>query len=50
LQPSKFCEGEGDSTSEKRAGQFSIFGAIEENAAANFGMEFRVWGGGGKGL
>jgi hypothetical protein len=25
-----FCEGEGDCTSERRAGQFSIFGAVEE--------------------
>lgn len=26
-----FCEGEGECTSEMDAGQFSIFGAVEEN-------------------
>lgn len=30
------CEGEGECTGESVAGQFSIFGAVEENARRGF--------------
>jgi len=43
-----FCESEGDCTSERGAGQFSIFGAVEEKIATDFrgvtGMKQRVRG------
>jgi len=32
-----FWESEGDCTSESRAGQFSIFGAVEEKSGGEFG-------------
>ena len=32
-----FCENEADSTSETCAGQFSIFGAVEEKSGREFG-------------
>jgi hypothetical protein len=34
------CEGEGDCTSERARGQFSIFGATDENTAADLGRGF----------
>jgi len=35
-----FLEGEGDCTSEKGAGQFSIFGAVEEKGGGESWGEF----------
>jgi hypothetical protein len=40
-----FCESEGDCTSEMSVGQFSIFGAVEENGSGGFSREdgCEVW-------
>jgi len=35
-----FCESESDCTSETRAGQFSIFGAVEEKDCGDFSGTF----------
>ena len=42
LNNSDFYEGEGDSTSEIGAGQFSIFGAVEEKARIGFPESARM--------